>query len=198
MAAPLPVLCLASASPRRRALLQQIGVAHVALRADVDETPQPGELPRAYVARIAAAKARAIRARDATLPVLGADTTVVVDGVMFGKPANREAGLAMLASLSGRVHEVLSAVALADVRGMAVAISVSAVRFRALSAQECRDYWDSGEPRDKAGGYAIQGLAAAFIAALDGSYSGVMGLPLFETAALLLAAGVPYGRVLPP
>jgi septum formation protein len=81
---------------------------------------------------------------------------------------------------------------------MAVAISVSAVRFRALSAQECRDYWDSGEPRDKAGGYAIQGLAAAFIAALDGSYSGVMGLPLFETAALLLAAGVPYGRALPP
>ena len=104
----------------------------------------------------------------------------------------------MLASLSGRVHEVLCAVALADARGIALALSVSAVRFRTLSAQECRAYWDSGEPNDKAGAYAIQGLAAAFIESLQGSYSGVMGLPLFETAALLQAAGVPYGLTRPP
>lgn len=193
-----PVLCLASASPRRRALLAQIGVAHVARAADIDEAPHPQEAPRDYVARLAAAKARAIRRADAGLPVLGADTIVIVDGTMFGKPEDRAQGLAMLARLSGRSHEVLSAVALADARGVAIAVSASAVRFRTLSAEECRDYWESGEPQDKAGAYAIQGLAAAFIESLHGSYSGVMGLPLFETAALLRAAGVPYGRVLPP
>jgi septum formation protein len=197
MQAPSPVLCLASASPRRRALLAQIGVAHVVRSANLDETPQPRESPRDYVARVAAAKACAIRSADAALPVLGADTTVVVDGAMFGKPRGRAHGLAMLASLSGREHEVLSAVALADARGVAIAVSASTVRFRALSAEECGAYWDSGEPHDKAGAYAIQGLAAAFIESLHGSYSGVMGLPLFETAALLRDAGVPYGRVLP-
>jgi septum formation protein len=198
MPAPQPVLCLASASPRRRALLEQIGVAHIARGADIDETPYPREAPHVYVARMAAAKARAIRSRDESLPVLGADTSVVVYGVMLGKPGGCATGLAMLASLSGRVHEVLSAVALADARGVAIAVSVSAVRFRTLTAEECRAYWDSGEPHDKAGAYAIQGLAAAFIESLNGSYSGVMGLPLFETTALLRAAGVPYGRTLPP
>jgi septum formation protein len=193
-----PVLCLASASPRRRALLTQIGVAHVVRAADIDEAPLSQESPRDYVARVAAAKARAVRRVDAGLPVLGADTIVVVDGTMFGKPDDRAHGLAMLANLSGRAHEVLSAVALADARGVAIAVSASAVRFRALSAAECRAYWDSGEPHDKAGAYAIQGLAAAFIESLHGSYSGVMGLPLFETAALLRAAGVPYGQVAPP
>jgi len=196
MQAPTPVLCLASASPRRRALLAQIGVAHVVRSANLDETPKPRESPRDYVARVAAAKACAIWSADAALPVLGADTTVVVDGAMFGKPRGRAHGLAMLASLSAREHEVLSAVALADARGVAIAVSASTVRFRALSAAECCAYWDSGEPQDKAGAYAIQGLAAAFIESLHGSYSGVMGLPLFETAALLNAAGVPYGRVL--
>jgi septum formation protein len=196
MQTPLPVLCLASASPRRRALLLQIGVAHIARGADVDETPQPGETPRDYVVRVATAKARAIRRVDAALPVLGADTTVVVDGAMFGKPGGRAQGLAMLASLSGRVHEVLSAVALADARGVAIAVNASTVRFRTLADEECRAYWDSGEPHDKAGGYAIQGLAAAYIESLQGSYSGVMGLPLFETAALLRAAGVPHGPLL--
>jgi septum formation protein len=196
MQAPSPVLCLASASPRRRALLEQIGVPHVVRSANLDETPQARESPRDYVARVAAAKARAVWSADAALPVLGADTTVVVDGAMFGKPRGRAEGLAMLASLSGREHEVLSAVALADARGVALAVSASRVRFRALSTEECCAYWDSGEPHDKAGAYAIQGLAAAFIESLHGSYSGVMGLPLFETAALLNAAGVPYGRVL--
>jgi septum formation protein len=197
MPAPQPVLCLASDSPRRRALLEQIGVAHLARGANIDETPYSREAPHAYVARMAAAKARAVRSRDESLPVLGADTSVVVDGVMLGKPDGRAAGLAMLRSLSGRVHEVLTAVALADARGIAIAVSASAVRFRTLSAEECRAYWDSGEPHDKAGAYAIQGLAAAFIESLNGSYSGVMGLPLFETTALLRAAGVPYGRTLP-
>jgi septum formation protein len=197
MQAPPPVLCLASASPRRRALLEQIGVAHIARGANIDESAHPGETPRDYVTRVAATKARALRDADAALPVLGADTIVVVDGVMFGKPAGRAQGLAMLASLSGRVHEVLSAVALTDARGLAIAVSVSAVRFRTLTDAECRVYWESGEPHDKAGAYAIQGLAAAFIESLDGSYSGVMGLPLFETARLLRAAGVPYGRPLP-
>jgi|SRR5580704_17666485 septum formation protein len=197
MRAPLPVLCLASASPRRRTLLEQIGVAHVVRSADLDETPRPLESPRDYVERVAAAKACAIWSADPALPVLGADTTVVVDGAMFGKPRGRAQGLAMLASLSGREHEVLSAVALADARGVAIAVSASTVRFRALTAEECSAYWDSGEPHDKAGAYAIQGLAAAFIESLHGSYSGVMGLPLFETAQLLRSAGVPYGAVLP-
>jgi septum formation protein len=196
MQAPPPVLCLASVSPRRRQLLLQIGVAHMARGANIDETAHPGETPRDYVARVAAAKACAIRRAEQALPVLAADTAVVVDGAMFGKPAGRAQGLAMLARLSGRVHEVLSAVALADARGVAIAVSESTVRFRTLTAEECRAYWESGEPHDKAGAYAIQGLAAAFIESLHGSYSGVVGLPLFETAALLRAAGVPYGRPL--
>jgi septum formation protein len=170
----------------------------VARAADIDEAPHSQETPRDYVARLAAAKACAVWRADSGLPVLGADTIVVVDGTMFGKPDDRAHGLAMLATLSGRSHEVLSAVALADAGGVALAVSASAVRFRTLSAAECHAYWDSGEPHDKAGAYAIQGLAAAFIESLHGSYSGVMGLPLFETAALLRAARVPYGRVLPP
>src|SRR5580693_7726338 len=114
MPAPQPVLCLASASPRRRALLEQINVAYIARGANIDETPYRNEAPHAYVARMAAAKARAVRSRDESLPVLGADTSVVVDGIMLGKPDGRAAGLVMLRSLSGRVHEVLTAVALAD------------------------------------------------------------------------------------
>lgn len=193
MPAAPPVLCLASASPRRRVLLHQIGVAHIVRGANLDETPRPSEPPRDYVLRVAAEKACAMRRVDAALPVLGADTAVVLDGVILGKPRDRAHGLAMLASLCGRVHEVFSAVALADARGLATGLSVSTVRLCALSAAERRCYWDSGEPQDKAGAYAIQGIGAAFIEGLHGSYSGVMGLPLFETAALLRAAGVPYG-----
>lgn len=188
-----PVLLLASASPRRRELLAQIGVAHIARGAQLDETRAASEAAHDYVARIAAAKARTLRASDASLPVLGADTVVALDDVVFGKPKGRDDALAMLARLSGREHQVLTAVALADGRGLALAVSISAVRFRSISAEEACEYWDSGEPADKAGGYAIQGLAAAFIECLHGSYSGVMGLPLFETAALLRAAGIPYG-----
>ena len=190
-----PVLCLASASPRRRELLTQIGVPHTVIGADIDETVLTGEAPRDYVLRMARQKALAIREKGEVLPVLSADTTVVLDNVIYGKPRDRADGIAMLGRLSGRVHEVLTAVAIANSQGVALRLNVSTVRFRRLTAQECAAYWDTGEPRDKAGGYAVQGAAAVFIESLNGSYSGVMGLPLFETAELLRAAGVPYWKV---
>jgi septum formation protein len=191
---PAPRVYLASASPRRRQLLRQIGVAYRLLAVAVDETPLPGETPHDYVARLALAKARAgwqALGRRAPRPVLGADTAVVVDGAILAKPRDRGEGLAMLALLSGREHRVLSAVALAAAAREAVKVQESQVRFRGLAPAERAAYWDSGEPLDKAGGYAIQGRAAAFIAELRGSYSGVMGLPLFETAELLRAFGIP-------
>jgi septum formation protein len=137
-------------------------------------------------------KALTVREAGESLPVLAADTTVVLDNVIYGKPRDRADGIAMLARLSGRTHEVLTAVAIADARGVALRLSVSTVRFRELALEECAAYWDTGEPRDKAGGYAVQGAAAVFIQSLSGSYSGVMGLPLFETAELLREAGVAY------
>lgn len=179
---------LASASPRRRELLRQIGVCYRLLPVAVNETPLPEEIPAAYVARLAQAKAQTglqILGRRKPYPVLGADTAVVIDGIILGKPNHRSEGLAMLALLSGREHQVLSAVALATATQNAVKVQESRVRFRQLTVAECEAYWNSGEPLDKAGGYAIQGRAAAFIAELHGSYSGVMGLPLFETAELL-------------
>jgi septum formation protein len=187
-----PTVCLASVSPRRRELLDQIGVPHIVVGADIDETALAGEAPRDYVLRMARQKALTVRERGQQLPVLAADTTVVLDDVIYGKPRGRDDGLAMLARLSGRTHEVLTAVAIADSREVALRLSVSTVRFRTLSSQECVAYWETGEPHDKAGGYAVQGAAAVFIESLSGSYSGVMGLPLFETAELLCAAGVPY------
>lgn len=187
-------LCLASVSPRRRELLTQIGVRYLVEAAHIDEAVRPGERPCDYVARMARDKALVVRSRGMTLPVLAADTTVVVDEVICGKPRGEADCVAMLQRLSGRTHQVLTAVALAGVRGVDELLSASAVRFRALSAAECVAYWRGGEPRDKAGGYAIQGHGAVFIEHLSGSYSGVMGLPLFETAQLLQAAGVPYGQ----
>jgi septum formation protein len=190
---PAPWIYLASASPRRRELLRQIGVSYRRLRLAVDETPRPDETPDACVARLALAKARtgcAALGRRRPAPVLGADTAVVVDDLMLGKPRDRAEGLAMLALLSGREHRVLSAVALAMPARDAIRVQESRVRFRALTPAECAAYWDSGEPLDKAGGYAIQGRAAAFVAELRGSYSGVMGLPLFETAELLRTFGI--------
>jgi septum formation protein len=192
--APPPLLCLASASPRRRELLTQIGVAHLIAHPDVDERVHPGEPPTKYAMRMARTKAQAVHARDGRLPVLAADTIVVLDEVICGKPADAAGGMAMLQRLSGRTHTVLTAVALAAGEGEPhLRLSTSQVRFRALSRGECEAYWHTGEPRDKAGGYAIQGRAASFIEHLSGSYSGVMGLPLFETAELLRAAGLPWG-----
>jgi septum formation protein len=187
-----PLVCLASVSPRRRELLAQIGVPHTVVGADIDESVRPGEAPRDYVLRMARQKALTVQKRGEILPVLAADTTVVLDNTLFGKPRDRDDGLAMLGRLSGRTHEVLTAVALANSRDVTLRLSVSTVRFRGLSPGECAAYWETGEPRDKAGGYAIQGAAAVFIESLSGSYSGVMGLPLFETGELLRAAGVPY------
>ena len=187
-----PLVCLASVSPRRRELLTQIGVPHTVVGAGIDESVKPGEAPRDYVLRMARQKALTVRERGESLPVLAADTTVVLDNTIYGKPRDRADGMAMLGQLSGRTHEVLTAVALANSNEVTVRLSVSTVRFRGLSPEECAAYWDTGEPRDKAGGYAIQGAAAVFIEALSGSYSGVMGLPLFETGELLRAAGVPY------
>jgi septum formation protein len=189
-----PVVCLASVSPRRRELLTQIGVPHKVLAAHIDETAYPGEIPRDYVMRMARQKALAVLDRGEALPVLAADTTVVLDEIIYGKPRNRDEGVAMLQRLSDRTHEVMTAVAVAQSRGVALRLNVSSVRFRKLTLEECNAYWETGEPRDKAGGYAVQGAAAVFIESLSGSYSGVMGLPLFETAELLRAAGVTYWR----
>jgi septum formation protein len=172
-------------------LLAQIGVPHVVTGAHIDESELSGEDPRAYVQRMARTKAQAVWEREPSLPVLAADTTVVLDGVIFGKPRDRDDALRMLATLSGRTHEVLTAVALATRDGIATRLSESRVTFRELTQAECSAYWDTGEPHDKAGAYAVQGFAAVFIASLAGSYSGVMGLPLFETAQLLAAAQVP-------
>jgi septum formation protein len=186
-------IILASASLRRSQLLTQIGVRHESLAADLDEDPLPGECPADYVQRLARDKALAGLAAQggrSDRPVLAADTTVVLDGRIYGKPAGELECVAMLMALAGRSHEVMTAVALAEGAGLRTALNVSRVTFRALSEQECRRYWATGEPAGKAGAYAVQGLAAVFISRLEGSFSCVMGLPLFETAALLDAAGV--------
>jgi len=190
MPSAVPLLTLASVSPRRRELLEQIGVTHLVSAADIDETVRPGEAPADYVVRMACAKARAVRERGGELPVLAADTIVVIDGLILGKPRDRADCLAMLGRLSGRTHEVLTAVALASAAAVAFRVSASEVRFRTVTPAECAAYWESGEPRDKAGGYAIQGRGALFIEHLSGSFSGVMGLPLYETGELLTAAGI--------
>jgi septum formation protein len=187
-----PVLCLGSVSPRRRELLTQIGVAFVVAAPDIDESVRSGESPAQYVTRLAQEKALAIRRAGQLLPVLAADTTVVVDGELFAKPRDRAEAVHMLGVLSGRTHEVLTAIALADSRGVATCLNSSTVRFRRISREESLAYWETGEPRDKAGAYGIQGFGAVFIESISGSHSGIMGLPLFETARLLQAAGIPY------
>ncbi|MEO8308160.1 MAG: Maf family protein [Pseudomonadota bacterium] len=193
-----PVIVLASASPRRSALLTQIGVRHAVRATDVDESRLPGELPHVLVRRLAVAKAIEGRRQNGThLPVLAADTIVVLDGVVFGKPRDKTDSLRMLQALGGRTHHVMTAVALAmpafsgDVTAApAEALSDTTVSMRPITAAEAEAYWASGEPVGKAGSYAIQGLGARFIAHIEGSYSGVMGLPLYETAQLLQAHGL--------
>ncbi|MBU2014496.1 MAG: septum formation inhibitor Maf [Gammaproteobacteria bacterium] len=186
-------LFLASASPRRRELLAQIGVPFSLVSVSVDETPSPTESPEAYVERVARDKALAglvsLGNRDGC--VLGADTSVVLDQHILGKPADRADGLAMLAALSGRTHRVMTAVALASRSACEVRVVISEVTFRTIDEAEAERYWDSGEPADKAGGYAIQGWGAVFVSQLHGSYSAVVGLPLCETAQLIDAFGFP-------
>ncbi len=185
---------LASASPRRRELLEQIGIRYQRLSVDVPEVREEGESPEMYVLRVALEKARAgcacLVVGD-TAPVLGADTAVVIDGEVLGKPRDRADALTMLSRLSGRSHQVLSAVAVMGAEGEEYSrLSVNAVRFREIGAQELEAYWETGEPADKAGAYAVQGRAAVFIERIEGSYSAVMGLPLFETAQLLREYGI--------
>jgi septum formation protein len=188
---------LASGSPRRRELLAQIGVPFRLLEVSVDESVVAGEPAETYVTRLANLKAEA--GWDAlpvgeSAPVLAADTAVVLDGGILVKPTGREEAERMLRDLSGRTHAVLTAVAVASAHGIRSRLCRSEVTFRTISVTEAREYWDTGEPQDKAGGYAIQGAAAIFVANLRGSYSGVMGLPLYETAELLESYGVPRWR----
>ncbi len=191
---------LASRSPRRRELLKQIGISFEILLlredlrrgVDVDETPLANEAPRDYVQRIARAKAanatlQTGRRMLPSYPVLTADTTVALDGRIFGKPADADEAADMLQALSGRQHQVLTAVAVAGGDDVRTALSESTVEFRELTEDEIRRYIATREPLDKAGAYAIQGRGALFVRNLNGSYSGVMGLPLFETAELLRA-----------
>ncbi|MDA8383054.1 MAG: Maf family protein [Betaproteobacteria bacterium] len=192
-------LYLASNSPRRQELLRQIGVRFQRLPSgcpqEVDEAVRAGEAVAAYVLRLAAEKAQAGWTCAAALglpalPVLGADTAVAIDGITLGKPADAVAAAAMLKQLSGRVHRVLTGVAVVFEGGVETALSATEVEFKALSPAEIGRYVATGESLDKAGGYAVQGRAAVFVRRLAGSYSGVVGLPLFETAALLTRLGV--------
>jgi septum formation protein len=201
MSEPLKRIYLASRSPRRRELLKQLGVTFEVLLfreaerrgADVDESPQAGERPEDYVQRLAQTKATAgalymAQRKLPIYPVLGADTTVAVDGQILGKPCGEEEAVEMLRALSGRTHEVMTAVAICRQDTVSTRLSLSEVAFAPLSDVQIRAYVATGEPLDKAGAYAIQGRAAAFVRRLSGSYTGIMGLPLYETAELLKAA----------
>jgi septum formation protein len=204
MKALKPTIYLASRSPRRRELLKQIGVPfqlfqlreEPARGADIDESPTPGESPGAYVIRIARTKAEVAahymlrRSLSQRWPVLAADTTVVCESRIIGKPDNADDAARILNDLSGKPHEVITAVAVAFGDRVETALSESKVWFRNLTAEEIRRYVAVGESLDKAGAYAIQGRAAAFVTRIEGSYSGIMGLPLSETAELLAKAGI--------
>jgi septum formation protein len=197
-----PLIWLASASPRRSALLQQIGIGHTVRPVNLDERSLAGETPAQYVLRLAQAKAQALwteLAESDRQPVLGSDTTVALGDEILAKPADRDDGLRMLRRLSGQTHQVYTAVALRHAGGCEVRLSVSDVSMRTLSDGEIASYWDTGEPADKAGAYGIQGRAAVFIERIAGSYSGIVGLPLFETGELLRMIGIePAGTTADP
>ena len=184
-----PSLILASSSERRKEILEAMGIAFTIRIADVDETPLAGEAPADMVLRLASAKAAAIPAGPGEL-VIAADTAVVLGEECFGKPADFEDALRVLSALSGRTHQVMTGLAVASAAGVATALSVTDVRFRDIDPDEVRRYWQSGEPQGKAGAYAIQGRGGMFVEAIMGSYTGVVGLPVFETARLLQAAGL--------
>lgn len=186
---------LASASPRRQELLRQLGLAFEAMPSNISEAPQRAEAPEAYVKRVAQDKARAVATLIAERglpwhPVLGADTEVVLQGEILGKPRDRVHGLEMLRRLAGRTHEVLTAISVRHGEKDETLLSTSLVSLAPLTEAEIAQYWETGEPADKAGAYAIQGKAAAFIARIEGSYSGVMGLPLYELVEILKKIGV--------
>jgi len=187
---------LASSSPRRAQLLEQIGISFEVLPQAVDETPQTGESGPELALRLAHEKAQsAIEcAGKPNSLALGSDTVVVVGDMLLDKPLSSNDALRMLMQLSGRVHRVCTAVSLASKNTFAARLSETKVKFRQIPESEARAYWQTGEPSGKAGGYAIQGFGAAFVESISGSYSGVMGLPLFETAALLAEFGVPVWK----
>jgi len=186
-----PVLHLASASPRRRELLTALGLNFSYDGVAIDETALPDEAASETVLRLAAGKARtAYDSGNYEVPVLGADTLVILDNRVFGKPGSREEALNMLASLSGRRHQVLTGVALMANGELQTANSLTEVQFREIHPDEAEAYWQSGEPAGKAGAYAVQGLGGIFVSAINGSYTGVVGLPVFETANLLRRAGI--------
>ena len=188
-----PRLILASASPRRRDLLDQLGVSYTSEPAHIDEIQRAGELPQNYVQRMAREKAQTVTARSPSPErvVLAADTTVVLDGAVLGKPRDRDEAMAILASLSGRWHTVLTAVCVSASSGINCEVVQTAVEFAVLSEATCESYLATTEPWDKAGAYGIQGLGGAFVRSIQGSYSNVVGLPLYETWRLLCASGIP-------
>ena len=188
---------LASASTRRAELLGQLGVCFDVLPQAIDETPQSGERATELSLRLACAKAQSAleSAGDAGVLVLGSDTVVSVDDTLLGKPVSVEDAVRMLVQLSGRIHRVCTAVSLASRDSSASLLCETKVQFRQITESEARAYWNTGEPEGKAGGYAIQGFGAVFVESISGSYSGVMGLPLFETAALLIEFGVPLWQL---
>ena len=192
-------LILASASPRRQNLLQNLGFKCTVMPQDIDESPMPAEKPAELVKRLALAKAESALARlidaDDRL-VLGSDTIVVCEEEILGKPVNKEDACAMLRLLSGRIHKVLTAVALLNHRKQVAAMSVTRVGFSTLSDAEIEAYWQSGEPLGKAGAYAVQGLGAMFVNDIQGSYSGVVGLPIFETVNLFKHFGIGIEAIL--
>ena len=181
-------LQLASTSPRRRELLAALGLEFSIVHVDVDESPLPEESPADMVVRLAIAKAEAAKAGPADI-VIAADTAVVADQHVLGKPADQDDCLAMLELLSGRAHQVMTGVAVHNGSGTRTTLSITDVYFRDIDRDEALAYWQSGEPQDKAGAYAIQGIGGAFVERIEGSYSGVVGLPVFETVALLEQAG---------
>ena len=182
-----PKLYLASTSPRRRELLQTLGIDFELVPVATDESPHEGEAPSALVLRLAIAKAQGAPVSGF---VLGADTVVVLDDRVLNKPRDADDAIEMLLALSGRTHTVFTGVALRTPHETLTALSTTAVQFREIGRDEALAYWQSGEPCDKAGAYGIQGLGAAFVSAIHGSYSGVMGLPAFETIELLKAVGI--------
>ena len=182
-----PLLYLASTSPRRREILQSLGIEFEVVMVETDESPLAGESAEDLVVRLARAKAEAATGAEY---VLGSDTVVVLDDVVLGKPENADDAVDMLLTLSGRSHTVLTGVALRTSNGTRVVLSKTDVRFREIDRDEAIRYWHSGEPADKAGSYGIQGLGGMFVEAINGSYSGVMGLPVFETVELLKSAGI--------
>ena len=184
-----PVLQLASTSPRRQEILRSLGLTFTVMAVEIDESRLEGETPQQMVLRLAANKAAAAVSADSQL-VIGADTIVVLGDRVLGKPRGMDDAVEMLMKLSGRSHTVLSGVALWSPTGITSALSQTEVRFREIGRDEARAYWHSGEPCDKAGSYAIQGRGGTFVAAISGSYSGVVGLPVYELAELLGNAGI--------